>query len=196
VSRFVAFQFPISVWRLICGELLPRRPRLCVDGDRDQIAQVLFNLVLKARPEEARRAPAQPGEAAPKKAHSQASGARALVIDDEIRITELVATILAARGCQTVTLNDSTLAEAAFEQQDFDLVVCDLKMPGRSGAEILRWLREKRPPLARRFLLMTGNLSDANERDLRDLADVPILRKPFTLDQISQAVENLLGGRR
>ena len=136
-----------------------------------------------------------PGEAALQKSHAQAPGARALVIDDEIRITELVAAILAARGWRPIALNDSTLAEATLEQQDFDLILCDLKMPGMSGVEILRWLRERRPALARRFLLMTGDLAGANERELRELAGVPILRKPFTLAQVIQAVGNLMCAR-
>jgi signal transduction histidine kinase/ActR/RegA family two-component response regulator len=151
-----------------------------------------ISLPASAGADEAGKAPARPGEAALEKSDQQGSGARVLVIDDEARITELVAAILAARGCRPFTLNDSTLAEASLEKQDFDLVLCDLKMPGKSGVEILRWLREKRPALARRFLLMTGNLADATEKEMRDLADVPILRKPFTLAQLTQAVQDLL----
>jgi len=151
-----------------------------------------ISLPAAAGADEAGKAPARLGEAALEKSGRQAFGARVLVIDDEARITELVAAILTARGCRPFALNDSTLAEASLEKQDFDLVLCDLKMPGKSGVEILRWLREKRPALARRFLLMTGNLADATEKEMRDLADVPILRKPFTLAQLTQAVQNLL----
>jgi signal transduction histidine kinase/CheY-like chemotaxis protein len=152
------------------------------------------SLPAAAGTDEAGKAPARPGEAALERSGQQASGARVLVIDDEARITEMVAAILAARGCRPFALNDSTLAEASLEKQDFDLVLCDLKMPGKSGVEILRWLRGKRPALARRFLLMTGNLADATEKEMRDLADVPILRKPFTLAQLTQAVQDLLRG--
>ena len=64
-------------------------------------------------------------------------------------------------------------------------------MPGLSGLEILRMLREKRPALAARFLLMTGNLNDA-EPDSSELASVRILRKPFTLAQLLEAAEAVL----
>jgi len=173
------------------GIVQQHRGSIAVVSAEGQGTTLRISLPAAASADEVGKAPARPGEAL-EKSGQQASGARVLVIDDEVRITELVAAILAARGCQPFALNDSTLAEASLEKQDFDLVLCDLKMPGKSGVEILRWLRGKRPALARRFLLMTGNLADATEKEMQDLADVPILRKPFTLAQLTQAVQNLL----
>jgi CheY-like chemotaxis protein len=64
-------------------------------------------------------------------------------------------------------------------------------MPQRNGLEILRLLRRSRPNLLRRFLLMTGNLADAEE-SAAELNGIPILHKPFTLSQLSEAVRPFL----
>ena len=69
---------------------------------------------------------------------------------------------------------------AIFKIGQYDLVLCDPKMPGQNGLEILRSLKEKRPALASRFLLMTGNLADT-EKHAVELPGVPILPKLFTL---------------
>lgn len=65
----------------------------------------------------------------------------------------------------------------------FDAVLCDLKMPGRDGLSVLRGLQERYPNLAQRFLLMTGNLADADKATV-ELEGIPILPKPFTLAQL------------
>ncbi len=123
-------------------------------------------------------------------------GPRALIIEDEPAITQLVEHFLEGRGWECVLLNDSTAVEAVLPRQPFDLVICDLKMPGMNGLDVLRWLRQKRPELARRFLLMTGNLSDTRQEESVELAGVPVLRKPFTLARLAEAIATLLADQQ
>ncbi len=125
--------------------------------------------------------PAQPAEP---------TGGRALIIDDEAQIVALVQQALEARGWSTVTVTDSTAVESLLDGAAYDVVICDLKMPGKSGFDILNLLRKKRPELARRFLLMTGDLGDTDKKRLLE-AHVPVLRKPFTLAQLREAVQTL-----
>ena len=120
------------------------------------------------------------------------SGPLALVIDDEPAISQLVGQFLESRGWRAVILNDSTAVEASLAEQPFALVICDLKMPGMNGLDVLRLLRHKQPKLAQRFLLMTGNLADAEQMQNVELAGIPILRKPFTLSRLAESVDALL----
>src|SRR5712692_1462812 len=69
-------------------------------------------------------------------------GPLALVIDDEPAISQLVGQFLEGRGWRAVILNDSTAVEASLAEQPFALVICDLKMPGMNGLEVLRLLRQ------------------------------------------------------
>jgi DNA-binding response OmpR family regulator len=91
-----------------------------------------------------------------------------------------------------VILNDSTAVEASLAEQPFALVICDLKMPGMNGLDVLRLLRHKQPKLAQRFLLMTGNLADAEQMQNVELAGIPILRKPFALSRLAESLDALL----
>lgn len=109
---------------------------------------------------------------------------RLLVIDDEADILSLVAEVLGSAETKVVTLQDSNRLDLVLDGA-FDAVLCDLKMPGRDGLSVLRMLRELHPDLARRFLLMTGNLADA-DRAAVELEGVPVLPKPFTLARLRE----------
>ena len=85
----------------------------------------------------------------------------------------------------------SSGVEAALAADHFDLVISDLKMPGQNGAEIFRFIRENYPPLAGRFLLMSGNLADA-EKYADELKTVTVLPKPFTVTHLRRVVNELL----
>lgn len=115
----------------------------------------------------------------------------ALVIDDEPGILEMVGDTLERMGCRVTLLHGSNGVETALQKSQFDVVLCDLKMPGQSGLDIYRLLRSTRPELASRFLLMTGNLADAQDH-AAELASVPILPKPFTLGRLREAVGQVL----
>ena len=71
-------------------------------------------------------------------------------------------------------------------------MLCDLKMPGRNGVEVLRILQQLCPKLAESFLLMTGNVADAEEKQTRELAGVPILHKPFQTTRLAEALQAVL----
>ncbi len=115
----------------------------------------------------------------------------ALVIDDEESILEMVGSALEAMNGRSTLVGSSARVEAALAAAAFDIVISDLKMPGRNGAEVYRFIREKYPRLANRFMLMTGNLVDA-ESYAAELASVPILSKPFTIARLRHAVSELL----
>jgi len=112
----------------------------------------------------------------------------ALVIDDEQGILEMVSDALERVNCRATLLLGSAEVMAALQRQKFDLVICDLKMPGQNGFEVYRMIHELHPELAARFILMTGNLADA-EKYTMELAAVSLLPKPFTLAQLREAVE-------
>jgi two-component system, NtrC family, sensor kinase len=115
----------------------------------------------------------------------------ALVIDDEQGILDMVSDALERVNCRATLVLGSAGVKRALEQEKFDLVICDLKMPGQNGFEVYRMIREMRPELTARFILMTGNLADA-EKYAAELGAVSLLPKPFTLAQLRQAVEELL----
>ena len=126
-----------------------------------------------------------------KKASRAIEEASILAIDDEAEILSLVSFVLGKAGAEVVTLQDPAKLDSVLDRKHFDAVLCDLKMPGRDGLTILRWLREKRPELAGRFVLMTGNLADAEKAGL-ELENIPIIPKPFSLVRLREALGEIL----
>lgn len=121
---------------------------------------------------------------------SPQSSLRFLVIDDEAEILNLISEVLGKSGAQVVTVQDSMDLPSVLKQSHFDAVLCDLKMPGHDGLWILRSLRRDYPELAKRFVLITGNLADADKAS-GELDGVAILPKPFTLDRLRQIIGEL-----
>jgi len=134
---------------------------------------------------------APPSAVVSEMAASSEPAGRFLVIDDEADILNLVSVVLTKTGASVVTLQDSARLESVLNEGTFDAVLCDLKMPGKDGLWVLRTLREKQPELARKFLLMTGNLADADKARI-DLEDVPVLPKPFTLAGLRTMVREIV----
>jgi signal transduction histidine kinase/CheY-like chemotaxis protein len=154
-----------------------------------------MRVTLPVAPEEVAHKPplASSGKLA---SESRAASAKwhVLVIDDEPDILEMISHALERMDCRTTLLRGAERVPAALEQDGFDLVLCDLKMPGQTGLEMYRLIREKRHELAKRFVLMTGNLIEADQH-AAEFAGVPILPKPFTLARLREAVGQILNGQ-
>jgi CheY-like chemotaxis protein len=70
-----------------------------------------------------------------------------LIIDDDISIRHMLGRVLVSEGYGVVSAADGLAALQIIEHSEIDLVLLDLKMPGMSGRETLKVLKEKRPEL-------------------------------------------------
>jgi two-component system, cell cycle sensor histidine kinase and response regulator CckA len=120
--------------------------------------------------------------------------ARALVVDDEESVRRLVNRILTDAGYETVVAAGGPEAEAATRNDGpFDVLVTDLMMPGMSGDELARRLRQREPRL--KVLYLTG-FSDHLFKEKSTLwADEAFLEKPCSVNGLLEAVSLLLSGR-
>jgi signal transduction histidine kinase/ActR/RegA family two-component response regulator len=115
-------------------------------------------------------------------------GKSALVIDDEPMILSMLHEHLENRGWAVTALEDSRAARQALEERAYDLVLCDMKMPGLSGSEVLKLVRELRPESARRFILMSGHAAVASEEGIERPEQIAIIQKPFSLKKLDEAI--------
>ena len=121
-----------------------------------------------------------------------------LVVDDEPFITSLVhETLRAHLGCRVVRAGSAEEALAHLESSSFQLVISDVRLPGRNGLSIFEECRLRWPELAAHFFFITG---DAGSRELHTALEqtgCPVLRKPFSIDALTvQAAALLLKGER
>lgn len=86
---------------------------------------------------------------------------RIVVIDDDAAIRDLLARYLRSQGYDADTSEDGSAGLARCRRSPPDLVLCDLRMPGTDGLEVLSALREELPDLPVVVVSGTGELDDA-----------------------------------
>ncbi|MBI4803526.1 MAG: response regulator [Elusimicrobia bacterium] len=116
-----------------------------------------------------------------------------LVVDDEELVRNYVRRALSSRGYDVAAAVDGASAMAVIEKEDFDLAICDLKMPDLRGEEVIRRLKARRP--LTRVIVITGSVSDILNPIFPGLAVEGFLIKPFGINEIRDMVEKILKGR-
>lgn len=116
---------------------------------------------------------------------------RILVADDESSICEICHRVLGERGFQVDCSPDGREAWRRLNETDYALVILDVRMPLASGRDVLKLIRQERADLLPRVLLTSGDLmNEATTGFIRDTGR-PFLPKPFTPDDLIEAVEAL-----
>ncbi|WP_300972831.1 response regulator [Sphingomonas sp. LHG3406-1] len=115
-------------------------------------------------------------------------GARILLVEDDPRVRSATVEALEDLEYQPVACASAEEALSAFDAQQFDLVISDVIMPGMTGPELIRLLKRRFPDLA--VLFVTGYVG---EGEGEDLIGYELLRKPFTVTALSDAVAAALG---
>jgi two-component system response regulator AtoC len=88
---------------------------------------------------------------------------RIAVIDDEPIVVREIKRGLSKDQCEVETFLDGESALQRFEQVDFDLVLCDVRLPGISGLDVLRAVRQQRPQSEVILITAYGSLDSAIE---------------------------------
>jgi signal transduction histidine kinase/ActR/RegA family two-component response regulator len=124
------------------------------------------------------------------------SGSRGtvVVVDDEETVREPLCGFLEKSGFIVQSASSAAEALRLCESSPPDLVVSDVSMPGMSGLEMCRTLRGQ--GTRARVILMSGK-TDTNDEAAATLAGAAaFIPKPFTLSQLSDVVERVLGTRK
>jgi PAS domain S-box-containing protein len=107
---------------------------------------------------------------------------RVLVVDDEPLICDAIERELADNHDVAVATTGSD-ALALVAARKFDLILCDVMMPGMDGHELYRRIAAQYPGLERRFVFMTGALAPSVAKALDGLPN-PWLAKPFEIEDV------------
>ncbi len=117
---------------------------------------------------------------------------RVLVVEDEASVRRALKVLLASDS--TLTIAEAVDGPAAIELLNAEpapVLVCDRKLPGMTGLELIAWARERKMPLE--ALLVTGQPTPESIRDAMDLGVSDYLVKPFgQADLLRAAVRRLM----
>ena len=114
------------------------------------------------------------------------SPTRVLVVDDEDFVRELLRDILDGENCEVEVAQDGTEALALFRERAFDGVFTDVGMPGMSGWELAREIRQLNKQIPIAIITGWGEVVGSNEQ--RAAGVDWVIAKPFTAERIAELV--------
>jgi two-component system NtrC family sensor kinase len=120
-------------------------------------------------------------------------GSRILVIDDEPDVAGVLTDLLKAENGQVETASDGRAALAKLGQAEYDLILCDVRMPGLDGPDLYKALGRSHPELLSQFVFLTGDTLNPESREFVQQTGAPCLGKPFDFDEVYRVVGRALG---
>jgi len=114
-----------------------------------------------------------------------------LIVEDEAIMRESLRDWLTDGGYQVETAEEGEEALKAITEQDFGVVILDLKLPGKDGIEVLREARAKSPQL--KGIIITAYPSVQTAVEAMKEGAVDYLPKPFDLNDLEKLIRETLG---
>ena len=114
-----------------------------------------------------------------------------LVVDDEPHIRDLLRKYLEMERYMVDLAADVQEAWRKLANMDYNCVILDLKMPGMSGPELYQRMQSISENLASKVVFISGDTVSPDTREFISQTGNPLLTKPFNLEEMLQAVQNL-----
>jgi DNA-binding NarL/FixJ family response regulator len=92
------------------------------------------------------------------------------------------------------TAVDGAHALRCVMQRDFDVIICDMVMPKLPGNMFFLAVQRVKPRLCERFIFVTGHGESAGVREFLSALSGRVISKPFNLEDLVTAVEEVVGG--
>jgi DNA-binding response OmpR family regulator len=122
----------------------------------------------------------------------QGSG-RILVVDDEPHIRRVLSAILGSRGYEVMMASDGNQGLSELGNEDVDLVILDLMMPGANGLEILSKIRTDPLRSETPVIILTAKGQDTDREAALAGGANDFLTKPFSPKKLIARIEEILG---
>jgi len=114
--------------------------------------------------------------------------ARILVVDDDADIRQTLAEILGYDGHVVEVARDGLEAQRLIEKVVFDIVLCDVRMPGKDGMELLDWAKKTRPDVE--FIMLSGHATIDMAVEATKKGAFDFLEKPLDLPKLEILIRN------
>ncbi|MEX3011543.1 ATP-binding protein [Hoeflea sp. TYP-13] len=140
------------------------------------------------------------GKAAEKSANGDdagrhGGGVRALIVDDEVEVAELIAEILKKEGFRVDLAHSGDRAIEMLEDETYDLLLSDLNMPQLDGRGLYEAIRDTHPGVLEKTAFITGDTMGAASQALLQESKRPYLEKPVSPAELRELVYGILNQR-
>jgi CheY-like chemotaxis protein len=122
---------------------------------------------------------------------SQPTG-QVLVVDDNPGMLSALTRLLQRDGHTVETATDGQAALALLHEGDYDLILCDLRMPKLDGHTLYGLLQQQAPALCQRLIFLTGDTLDVDSQAFLAQCGQPWIPKPCSIDEIRTAMAQIL----
>jgi DNA-binding response OmpR family regulator len=116
-----------------------------------------------------------------------------LLVDDDKQLASALQWILADENYLVDVAFDGEEGLLKVKVHEYDVIICDLLMPRLRGDEFYFQATELRPALAERFIFITGFAADSDNKRFLSEQGQRHLIKPFPINDLIEAVKELLG---
>ena len=123
--------------------------------------------------------------------HGSADRPRVLVVDDEEPVLHLMVKTLTLADYEVETASDGPTALRMLDDEQYDLLITDLKMPGMDGLSVIREARRKAAGIP--IVILTGHSTEASAIEAINLGVSGYLLKPFRVPRILSVTAKALG---
>ncbi|MGH7720981.1 MAG: response regulator, partial [Gemmatimonadaceae bacterium] len=131
--------------------------------------------------------PAPPSAPRPVRPHAAYGARRILLVDDEEAIRLALSKFLRSRGYEVEVADSAPAALDALGQSDFSLMLCDIRMPGMSGLEMVPQALSARPDLG--VIIITAVNDAPTATEALSCGALDYLTKPIELPDLQLAVQ-------
>lgn len=118
-----------------------------------------------------------------------------LVIDDEELIVKSLSKLLEKNGFEVFIIKRGQDAIAIIEEEDVDLIISDIRMPGMNGIETIRNIldiyKQKASPCPK-VIFITGYADKKVEKEAKDLNPAAYIYKPFDISTLVEKISEVL----
>lgn len=124
------------------------------------------------------------------------AGRRFLVVEDEPTVAQLIVDVLREEGHRVEAVLDSQEGLTRLSRGEYDLVICDLRMPRLDGPAFYDALVRAGSPMKERIIFITGDTLAPRTLKFLESKNLPYLAKPFLVEELKLAVHGVLSGNR
>lgn len=112
---------------------------------------------------------------------------KVLLVDDEKDFLDIMSERMQARGMTVKTADSADKAMAMLENESFDAIVMDFKMPGMDGIQALKNIKNQKPEL--QIILLTGYATVEKTVEAMKIGATDLLEKPADLEALAAKIK-------